>query len=129
MTFYIVAVGSNIEPEKNIPQAFERLKSIASQLKMASLLQTKPVGYSNQADFINTAFSFHCALSPTALKQALRSIEAKLGRIRTENKNGPRTIDLDIVRVDNTIVDSDYHQYYFVKQSVDELAKREHNQC
>ncbi|MEW6993747.1 2-amino-4-hydroxy-6-hydroxymethyldihydropteridine diphosphokinase [Colwelliaceae bacterium MEBiC 14330] len=128
MTFYIVAVGSNIEPEKNIPQAFERLKSIASQLKMASLLQTKPVGYSNQADFINTAFSFHCALSPTALKQALRSIEAKLGRIRTENKNGPRTIDLDIVRVDNTIVDSDYHHYYFVKQSVDELVRHNEKQ-
>ncbi len=121
MTFYIVAVGSNIDAEKNIQQAFELLKSIGSQLSMASLLQTKPVGFTQQADFINTAFSFYCTLTPTALKQELKSIEAQLGRIRTENKNGPRTIDLDIVKVDNNIIDNDYHQYYFVKQSVDEL--------
>ncbi len=124
MTFYIVAVGSNIEAKKNIQQAFELLNSLYSPVKTASLLYTKPVGYTQQADFINTAFSFHCALSPAALKQELRKIEAQLGRVRTQNKNGPRTIDLDIVSIDRKIVDNDYHQYYFVKQSVDELINQ-----
>ncbi len=124
MTFYIVAVGSNIEAKKNIQQAFELLNSLYSPVKTTSLLYTKPVGYTQQADFINTAFSFNCALSPAALKQELRKIEAQLGRVRTQNKNGPRTIDLDIVSIDRKIVDNDYHQYYFVKQSVDELINQ-----
>ena len=122
MPFYIVAVGSNIDAEKHILQAFELLKQIDQQANIASLLRTKPVGFTDQADFINTAFSFNCELNSTDLKTHLKNIENQLGRVRTKNKNGPRTIDLDIVKIDNEIIDDDYHQYDFVKKSVDELA-------
>lgn len=125
MAFYIVAVGSNIDAEKHIQQAFEQLKKIGSQVNVATLLRTKPVGFTEQADFINTAFSFESALNATDLKIQLTSIEAQLGRIRTNNKNGPRTIDLDIVKIDMEIVDEDYHQYDFVKKSVDELVDKQ----
>jgi len=122
MPFYIVAVGSNINAEIHIQQAFEHLKKIDAQVNSATLLCTKPVGFTEQADFINTAFSFDCALNATDLKAHLKSIETQLGRVRSNNKNGPRTIDLDIVKIDNDIVDEDYHQYDFVKKSVDELV-------
>ena len=125
MAFYIVGVGSNIDAKKYIQQAFEQLKKIDSQIQMASLLSTKAVGFTEQADFINTAFSFDCALSPTELKVHLKAIEAQLGRVRTKNKNGPRTIDLDIVKIDRDIVDDDYYQYDFVKSSVDELVDKQ----
>jgi len=124
MPFYIVAVGSNIDAETHIQQAFEKIKEIDSQVSIATLLRTKAVGFTEQADFINTAFSFHCALNATNLKSHLKDIEAQLGRIRTSNKNGPRSIDLDIVKIDKVIVDDDYHQYDFVKKSVDELVVR-----
>jgi 2-amino-4-hydroxy-6-hydroxymethyldihydropteridine diphosphokinase len=127
MPFYIVAVGSNIDAQANIQQAFELIKKMDSQASMATLLSTAPVGFTEQADFINTAFSFECELNEVALKVQLKAIEAQLGRRRTSNKNGPRTIDLDIVKIDSDIVDDDYHQYDFVKKSVDELvSKREH---
>ena len=127
MPFYIVAVGSNIDAQANIHQAFELIKKMDSQASMATLLSTAPVGFTEQADFTNTAFSFNCALNSTDLKAHLKDIEAQLGRIRTSNKNGPRTIDLDIVKIDNDIVDDDYYQYDFVKKSVDELiSKRDH---
>jgi 2-amino-4-hydroxy-6-hydroxymethyldihydropteridine diphosphokinase len=122
MPLYIIAVGSNINAETNIQQALEHNKNIDSQANIATLLRTKPVGFTEQADFINTAFSFDSALNATALKVHLKGIEAQLGRVRTNNKNGPRTIDLDIVKIDNDIIDEDYHQYDFVKKSVDELA-------
>jgi len=122
MAFYIVAAGSNIDAEKHIQQAFEQLKKIDERVSMATLLRTKPVGFTEQADFINTAFSFNCALNPIDLKARLKSIETELGRVRTKNKNGPRTIDLDIVKIDKAIVDEDYHRYDFVKKSVDELV-------
>lgn len=125
MPFYIVAVGSNIEAEKHIQQAYEQLKKMDSQVNIAKLLHTKAVGFTEQADFINTAFSFDCALNATDLKAELKNIETQLGRVRTSNKNGPRTIDLDIVKVDHNIVDGDYHQYDFVKKSVDELVERQ----
>ncbi|MCJ8296141.1 MAG: 2-amino-4-hydroxy-6-hydroxymethyldihydropteridine diphosphokinase [Colwellia sp.] len=125
MPFYIVAVGSNIEAEKHIQQAFELLKKMDSQVNIATLLHTKAVGFTEQADFINTAFSFDYVLNATDLKAELKNIETQLGRVRTSNKNGPRTIDLDIVKVDQNIVDEDYHQYDFVKKSVDELAERQ----
>jgi len=124
MLFYIVAVGSNIDAQENIHQAFELIKKIDPQASMATLLSTEPVGYTKQADFTNTAFSFDCALNATDLKAHLKKIEAQLGRIRTSNKNGPRTIDLDIVKIDKQIVDDDYHQYDFVKKSVDELVAK-----
>ncbi len=125
MAFYIVAVGSNIDAESHIKQAFEHIRKIDSQASIASLLRTKPVGFTEQSDFINTAFSFDCELNATKLKKHLKEIEKQLGRVKTSNKNGPRTIDLDIVKINNIIVDDDYHKYNFVKKSVDELALRQ----
>lgn len=122
MPFYIVAVGSNIDAETHIQQAFELLKNLDSQVNIATLLRTKPVGYTEQADFINTAYSFTCSLNAVEMKAYLKTIENQLGRVRTTNKNGPRTIDLDIVKIDKDIVDEDYHKYDFVKKSVDELS-------
>lgn len=122
MPAYIVAVGSNIDAKKHIQQAFSLIQQLDSQAKSASLLHTKAVGFTAQADFINTAFAFRCALGRERLKAHLRNIEAQLGRVRTENKNAPRTIDLDIVKIDHEIVDDDYHRYEFVKKSVDELS-------
>ncbi|WP_019028171.1 2-amino-4-hydroxy-6-hydroxymethyldihydropteridine diphosphokinase [Colwellia piezophila] len=122
MAFYIIAVGSNIEAEKHIQQAFEQLQQVDPQTNIATLLCTKPVGFTEQADFINTAFSFNCNLNAADLKTYLKNIETKLGRVRTDNKNGPRTIDLDIVKINQNIVDDDYYRYDFVKNSVDELV-------
>ncbi|WDD98153.1 2-amino-4-hydroxy-6-hydroxymethyldihydropteridine diphosphokinase [Thalassomonas actiniarum] len=124
MALYIVAVGSNIEPKKHIEQAFALIKQMDVQADIATLLHTKAVGFTEQADFINTAFSFSSSLDAAALKAYLRDIEAKLGRVRTANKNGPRTIDLDIVKIDHDIVDQDYFKYDFVKTAVDELVTR-----
>jgi 2-amino-4-hydroxy-6-hydroxymethyldihydropteridine diphosphokinase len=123
MPAYIVAVGSNIEPEKHIQHAFTLIQQIDSQAKKATLLHTKAVGFTAQDDFINTAFSFFSLLDAKQLKAHLRGIEAHLGRVRSENKNGPRTIDLDIVKIDSDIVDDDYHKYAFVKKSVDALVE------
>ena len=49
-------------------------------------------------DFINMVARLSTPLSAEALKtQVLNKIERQLGRIRTADKNAPRTIDLDIL--------------------------------
>jgi 2-amino-4-hydroxy-6-hydroxymethyldihydropteridine diphosphokinase len=46
--------------------------------------------------YYNTAFAVESLLEPLAFYRELRSIESKLGRIRTY-KNSPRTLDLDVL--------------------------------
>jgi len=57
-------------------------------------------------DFLNAVMKLETALTADDLKsQVLRPIETKLGRHRSQNKNAPRTIDLDIMIFDDEIRD------------------------
>ena len=117
---YIIAVGTNINAEYNLQQAWLLIKKrLDKNSQMAPLLATKARGDSSQPDYINTAFTLHSELSVPALKQELLAIEQKLKRVRTSNKNAARTIDLDICCCDGKIVDDDYYQYDFVQKSAD----------
>ncbi len=65
--------------------------------------ETPPAGEdASGPNFLNAVAIIRTTLEPEILKsQVIRSIEARLGRQRTGSKNAPRTIDLDILRVDN----------------------------
>lgn len=92
-----VALGSNIDPESNLPHAVRRLSALGQVLKVSRVCQSAPVGFVDQADFCNAAALLATGFSPAALRVRLRRIEAALGRERDPaNKNAPRTIDLDI---------------------------------
>ncbi|WP_417850055.1 2-amino-4-hydroxy-6-hydroxymethyldihydropteridine diphosphokinase [Thalassoglobus sp.] len=99
-TSVIIALGSNIDPEKNLPAA---VRSLAQHLKLtvlkvSSVYESAPLGFLDQAPFCNAAILAETALAARPLKfEVLRSLEEELGRVRDPaNKNGPRTIDLDI---------------------------------
>jgi 2-amino-4-hydroxy-6-hydroxymethyldihydropteridine diphosphokinase len=55
--------------------------------------------------FLNAAIRLSTSLDPAGLLAALLGIEQKLGRVRRE-RWGPRTIDLDILWIEGTVVDS-----------------------
>ena len=97
-------------------------------LKVSQFVQTKPIGYTKQADFINGAFLIQTSLNQANLKQWLRVLEQSLGRMSTANKSGPRTIDLDIAVWNGTIVDTDIHEREFMKKAIIELCP-ELNNC
>jgi 7,8-dihydro-6-hydroxymethylpterin-pyrophosphokinase len=46
-------------------------------------------------------------MKPAALKDLLQSIESELGRIRTDDRYAPRTIDLDIVLCGSRVIRQD----------------------
>jgi 2-amino-4-hydroxy-6-hydroxymethyldihydropteridine diphosphokinase len=62
----------------------------------SQLYLTEPVGYTDQAAFLNQVVAVETTLSAHALLQAIQSIEQQLGRKR-DIRWGPRTIDLDIL--------------------------------
>lgn len=100
----IVALGSNIQPETNLPLAVARLRPLGAQA-VSRAYQNRALGDRSQPDFINAAALLETAQGPSALRAALRQIEADLGRQRTADKYAPRTIDLDLLLLGDQIVD------------------------
>ena len=60
-------------------------------------------------------------IDPNTLKKKLTEIEKRMGRKKSNIKYGPRTIDLDIVVFNNKVLDKDFYQRDFLKNSCLEL--------
>jgi 2-amino-4-hydroxy-6-hydroxymethyldihydropteridine diphosphokinase len=117
----VIGVGSNIDPEENIKKAKAELTRIANVVKESEFVYTKPLFFYDQPDFLNGVYLIQTYLDMTELKNALLRIETRLGRERTENKNGPRTIDLDILIYNKKKVNKDSLQRDFIQKSVSEV--------
>jgi 2-amino-4-hydroxy-6-hydroxymethyldihydropteridine diphosphokinase len=102
-----VLLGSNIEPELNIPRAVELLQGKVTIQKVSSVWESASVNCC-YPDFLNIAAVLTTGLSVDELKwQILRPLEAQMGRVRTEDKNASRTIDIDIILYDGEVMDPD----------------------
>ena len=117
----VIGVGSNIRPEKNIGLAKTAIESSHELVKASTFVKTEPLGFKEQDKFTNGAFLVDTEMDKDELKSWLNNLESKLGRVRTDNKNGPRTIDLDILVWNGEVVDEDVIERDFVKESVSEL--------
>lgn len=74
-------------------------------VRESSLYQTAAWGKTDQPGFLNQVLEVHTSASPANCMACLLQIESEMGRIRSE-KNGPRTIDLDILYYDDAILNS-----------------------
>jgi len=117
----IVGLGSNINPLANIEKAIAKIKARFSAIACSPLVKTEPIGFKAQAHFQNGAVRFKTDLSASELKDWLLGVETALGRVRTQNKNGPRTIDLDILVWNGKIVDEDVEERDFLKNAIETL--------
>jgi 2-amino-4-hydroxy-6-hydroxymethyldihydropteridine diphosphokinase len=101
-----IAVGSNIKPKDNIINALVALKTYVTITVISNFYKTSPVGGLNQPDFLNGVVKIRAQRSPRELKfDILRKIEEKLGRVRSEDKNAARTIDLDLILYGKKVID------------------------
>jgi dihydroneopterin aldolase/2-amino-4-hydroxy-6-hydroxymethyldihydropteridine diphosphokinase len=92
-----ISLGSNIEAERNLPAAVRRLAARCRLVAASPVYETRPVGTTDQPNFLNAAVLVETELQAGELKaEVLQAIEQALGRVRSEDKNAPRTIDLDI---------------------------------
>jgi 2-amino-4-hydroxy-6-hydroxymethyldihydropteridine diphosphokinase len=94
-----IALGSNLEdPQAQVRRGFDDLAALPRTTVTARspLYRTAPVGYADQAPFVNACALLDTQLAPRELLDGLLAIEQRHGRVRGI-PNGPRTLDLDIV--------------------------------
>lgn len=94
-----LGMGTNIgDREKNLRAAIDALTHLPkTQVEaISSVYETAPVGYLDQADFLNLCVRIQTGLSPHALLGACLGIEAAMGRERPF-KNAPRVLDIDLL--------------------------------
>ena len=109
-TDVIIAAGSNVDRERCMPEAVRRLRRHPeiTVRGVSACYDSESVGGPEDAPaFLNAAVLASTPLGPEQLRDVLRSIEADLGRVRTEDKNAPRTIDLDIAYYGDVVKDFD----------------------
>ena len=103
----VVGVGANLgDRASSVRLSFEKLRALPGVVscETSPLYETAPVGGPSQPPFVNAAalLVLDPPRSPSSLVSALLAIEAEMGRVRaqTDERFGPRTIDLDLLWTD-----------------------------
>jgi 2-amino-4-hydroxy-6-hydroxymethyldihydropteridine diphosphokinase len=104
-----VGLGSNLgDREATLRAAIGKLADLPeTELRGVSTLRaTDPVGYLDQARFLNGAVELETRLPARALLDALLAVELELGRDRSAAPpQGPRTLDLDLLLYGDDVID------------------------
>ena len=101
-----LALGANIAPMKaNIDKACLLLATKIDDIKMAPVYETKPWGFEDQENFLNTALRGDTDLTPEELLEFTQEVEREVGRVK-RFQNGPREIDIDILLYDDVVLNT-----------------------
>ncbi len=100
-----ISLGSNIQPEKNLEFGTRRLGELGKLIAVSTVYQNPAVGPNPQPDFLNAAVLIETDHPAEAIRLHLRAIEADSGRVRTEDKYAPRTLDLDLCLLGSQIAE------------------------
>ena len=98
-----LGLGSNLDQRlENLREATDRVIRLPGThlLAKAAIYESEPVDVKPEyapLEYLNTVIIVESAMVLQALSEAIHQIEADLGRVRTEDRNAPRTIDIDIL--------------------------------
>jgi 2-amino-4-hydroxy-6-hydroxymethyldihydropteridine diphosphokinase len=136
-----VALGSNLgDREASLIFAALALRGTPGiQLAgVSSLWETEPVGPAPQGPYLNAVLKLRTTQPPRGLLERLLAIEREAGRVRTDERNTPRVLDLDLLfHGDQLLQEPDLvvphprlHERPFVLEPLCELAADlVHPQC
>lgn len=110
-----IAMGSNLgDRAGTLERAIARIAGLPRTrcAAQSTFLRTAPVGGpADQPEYLNAALAIETQLSPRALLDALLRIEHDFGRDRArEARNGPRTLDLDILLFGDLVIEEEQMQ-------------------
>jgi 2-amino-4-hydroxy-6-hydroxymethyldihydropteridine diphosphokinase len=96
----LLGLGSNVGARRNhLQAAVDALPSLGVRVTAASsVYDTDPVGeVLDQPSFLNACVLVETELEPLELLDAVKRLEAELGRASGGVRHGPRAIDIDIL--------------------------------
>jgi 2-amino-4-hydroxy-6-hydroxymethyldihydropteridine diphosphokinase len=103
----LIGLGSNLNPEHNIPKALRLLGDSVTIRKMSSIYESPAVG-SSGPDYLNSAVIIETDTTLNNLRRNILSpIEEQLKRIRSADKYMDRSIDLDVIIFNGSVIDSE----------------------
>lgn len=101
-----LGLGSNLGDRRALLRAAEAHLGATPGVRVlarSSVYESEPVGAADQPWFLNQVLLIETTLDPHALLDAVQQVEAALGRTRAV-RWGPRTIDIDVLLYDRTVV-------------------------
>ena len=124
-----LSLGSNVEPERHLAQAFGELRERFGDVVASRVLRTPAVGFDGP-DFLNAAAIVDTDLGIVALDAWLHALEDAHGRRRDVPRFSDRPLDIDIVFYDDLVyrgpgnlqVPRPELQHAFVLQPLAEIA-------
>jgi 2-amino-4-hydroxy-6-hydroxymethyldihydropteridine diphosphokinase len=128
-----IGLGANLgHREATIARAVELVSQAEGVdiVAVSSLRETEPWGPVEQPPYLNGAVEVETELRPRALLEVLLGVEQALGRDRSGERWGPRTIDLDLLLYEDVDVDEPgltvphprLHERLFALEPLAELA-------
>lgn len=113
-------MGSNIEPERHLCAAAQAMRQQFGDVDFSSVYRSEAVGMDGD-DFLNACCIFSVDLTYEDLLSWLKALEDKYGRDRSEGSWKPRTLDLDVLLIDDVVVDEDLYRYGHIFVPASEL--------
>lgn len=116
-----LSLGSNIQPEINLLKAIELLRGLGEVAATSSAWESAAIG-SRGPNFLNACVLFLTTNHPDQLREKITlPLETALGRVRSEDKYAPRTIDIDIMMLDGKPTNLERWNYAYVVLPMSEL--------
>ena len=129
MAKIFVGLGSNIEPALHIQEGIDALLENFPDCTFSKQYESEAVGFDGE-NFINSVAEFSSSLTIEEIISILGKIEDASGRTRTGPKFSARTLDIDLLLYNDSIIEErpvrvprdDILQYSFVLRPLAELA-------
>lgn len=102
-----LSLGSNLDHRlDNLREAVRRIGLLPGThvTAKAPIYETEPVDVKPEyrpLEYLNTVIIIESTMELSALSDAVHQIESDMGRVRTEDRNAPRPIDIDILYAGN----------------------------
>jgi 2-amino-4-hydroxy-6-hydroxymethyldihydropteridine diphosphokinase len=105
-----IGLGANLgDPTAQIRSARAAIAAHPEiqEIACSPLYRSAPLGPSDQPPYVNAVMAVATTLEPLALLKFLQQVEQQHGRTRDGQRWGPRTLDLDLLLYDQSVIESE----------------------
>ena len=135
MNVAFLCLGGNIGDRLAFLSESKRLINLycGTITQESGIYETQAWGQENTPDYYNQCLKLTTSLKAEELLEKALTIEKEMGRVRTENRNESRPIDIDVLLFNDSCIKSEnceiphprMHLRFFVLKPLNEIASAE----